>query len=264
MSKYIVNELSNGLWRIRDNKGDVSYLIEGSKSALLIDTAVCDEPIIPIVRTLTDKPVSLALTHAHVDHMYRCDEFPTVYLHEKEINDWKRGNGFIMTVGTPLFRVKWKKYDVKTFIPLYDGSKINLGNFDVTVIRLSGHTYGSVMFVDSYHKVVFCGDAVGHYLWLFLPFSTSIKEYKEELVRVKKELAPFADYKFLGGHCNADGTVQSVLTIETFSDMSELCDKILKGTADVQKVKQLSFLSLLYAEHGSAGIVFRKCKLKSS
>lgn len=117
-------------------------------------------------------------------------------------------------------------------------------------------------FVDNYHRLVFCGDAIGCYLWLFLPFSTSIEKYRNEIERVKNVLSSFADYKYLGGHCKNDGTLQSDISYGTFSDMSVLCDELLYGRTDIQTVRQIPLLSLLYAQNGSAGIVFRKCKLK--
>ena len=83
---YRVEELQKGLWAIDDEKNDSMYLIEGSQKALLIDTCMVDGPLAPLLRQLTDKPVELALTHAHIDHMYHAPEFATVYLHQADID----------------------------------------------------------------------------------------------------------------------------------------------------------------------------------
>ena len=59
--------------------------------ALLVDTGVQEGKILPMLKSLTDKPISLALTHAHIDRMYHADEFEEVFLHERDIKAWHGG-----------------------------------------------------------------------------------------------------------------------------------------------------------------------------
>mgnify|MGYP002597446315 FL=1 len=61
-----------------------AYLLAGTKRALLIDTGlgVCD--LFSAVRSLTSLPVTVALTHAHWDHIGGCNEFPAPWVHRLE------------------------------------------------------------------------------------------------------------------------------------------------------------------------------------
>lgn len=265
MSGYKVEKQAEGFWRINDPKNDAMYLIEGEERALLIDTGMSDEPLLPVLKTLTDKRIDLALTHAHIDHMYRCAEFSTVYLHENDIDDWGKGLGRTMLLGEPLFKVRHKKYNVHSFMPLYDDSEIDLGGLTIRIVRLSGHTKGSVLFIDDRHKAVLCGDAVGSGtgVWMFLPYCTDISTYHNELVRAEKSLADAADYTYYGGHIEQDcGKYAFPLSYETVSDMRVLCEKVLNGTVKPERIKQIPVLPVLYCRNGKAAMVTRKGKIK--
>lgn len=259
---YTIKALSDGFWKISDSRGDTAYLIEGERQALLVDTAMDDEPIRPHISGLTDKPVVLALTHAHIDHMYRCDEFDQVYIHEMDIMDWENGLGRVMGLAFPLFKVKRKRFNLDNFMPLHDDSEIDLGGFSVKCLRVSGHTRGSVLFIDSRHKAVLCGDATGLAMWLFLPYCTDVSTYKQNLEQAEKELLPYEDYSFYRGHTEPEGAPPEPLSRQTFTDMRVLCEKLLAGTADIRKVDQYRWLSLFYAKSASAGMVVRKGKIK--
>ena len=92
MDGYEIEKIDEGLWAIDDKMGCSMYLVEGKNKALLVDTGVQEGKILPMLKSLTDKPISLALTHAHIDHMYHADEFEEVYLHERDIKAWHGGN----------------------------------------------------------------------------------------------------------------------------------------------------------------------------
>ena len=85
MKNTRIERIADGLWALDEAHQGSMYLIEGDERALLIDTGMDAKPLLPVLRTLTDKPIILALTHAHVDHMERADEFETVYLHRDDL-----------------------------------------------------------------------------------------------------------------------------------------------------------------------------------
>lgn len=70
MSAYKAEKISNGFWRIVDPKQCCIYLIEGEDRALVIDTGMSEEPLLPFIKMLTDKPIDLLLTHAHMARKY--------------------------------------------------------------------------------------------------------------------------------------------------------------------------------------------------
>lgn len=63
MDGYEIEKIDEGLWAIDDKMGCSMYLVEGKNKALLVDTGVQEGKILPMLKSLTDKPISLALTH---------------------------------------------------------------------------------------------------------------------------------------------------------------------------------------------------------
>ena len=64
---YQLREIAPQVYQIEEY-GSFCYLIEGSSRALLIDTGTGFGDLAEFVRTITEKPLSVAATHAHPDH----------------------------------------------------------------------------------------------------------------------------------------------------------------------------------------------------
>ena len=65
-----------GVWHITDNMGVSFTLIEGRERALLVDAGYGMEDVSAYIRTLTDRPVDVLLTHGHHDHVLGARWFP--------------------------------------------------------------------------------------------------------------------------------------------------------------------------------------------
>lgn len=268
---YTVEEILPGLFAIDDEKADSMYLIVGTEKALLIDTCMMKNDILPMLRTLTDKPLELALTHAHIDHMYHSEEFETVYLHKDDIAAWKHGSlRLLMYAGYAMFHMPRKKFSVARFVPIAEKTVIDLGGVRIRVIAAPGHTPGSCIFVDDEHKALFMGDAVGNggaTAWLWLPGSLNIGAYRKSLETLQKKLEPYETYRFLGGHRpqtlpTADVPEGHPLNMQSVRDMYTLCGKLLEHTAEpVARQKQFILTVWQYA-YGVTGMWVRKCKIQ--
>lgn len=268
---YTIEELQPGLFAIDDAKDNSMYLIVGTKKALLIDTCCMEDPILPMLRTLTDKPIELALTHAHIDHMYHSDEFKTVYLHENDIAAWKWDSLKLVTaLGHMMFHMPYKKYNVKRFIPITENTIIDLGGNKISVIHAFGHTPGSCIFVDKEHTTLFMGDSIGNGggpVWLWLPGSSDISVYRKTLARLIKNLEPYKTYRFLGGHRPQTFPSQTEpkghpLNIAVVRAMHILCSKILTNKIQpVSKQKYFIVTAWRYV-YGSAHILVCRDKIR--
>lgn len=115
------------------------FLFTGEGEALLVDTGFAHSQVLAAVRTVTDAPVKVILTHADPDHAGGLGDFGEAWLHEK---DW------------PLV-----KGDVKLH-PLQEGDMFTCGDYRLEAIEIPGHTYGSVAFVDRAKKLLLPGDSV--------------------------------------------------------------------------------------------------------
>lgn len=268
---YIIEELEKGLFAIDDEKGDSMYLIIGTEKALLIDTCMMKPDIIPILRTLTAKPIELALTHAHIDHLYHADEFARVYLHKEDCKAWRKGVlQLLFFAGCFRFKMPFKIIDGTQFTPITADTIISLGKNDIRVIKAAGHTPGSCIFVDDIHQALFVGDAIGNggaSAWMWMPGCLKISEYKANLDALLNLLSPFENYRFLGGHRQntlpqPDFPDGQPLNLQVVRDLSTLCSKMLGQSIEpVQKHGQLISAIQIYA-YGTAGMWVTKRKIK--
>ena len=81
---YQVEPLFPGLTRIWDVARTAMYLVEGADRAVLIDTGVGLKGLKELVDGLTDKPLTILLTHGHVDHAMGAAEFEEVYMNHAD------------------------------------------------------------------------------------------------------------------------------------------------------------------------------------
>lgn len=265
MAAYEAQIIDNGFWRIVDEKKCCIYLIEGENRALVIDTGMCEEPLLPFVQTLTDKPVDLALTHAHIDHMYRAEEFERVFLHEKEKACYTKSSQRLMDFGAISFKLKKKKYPVDSYTAVAEGEEIDLGGVKLQCIGAFGHTPGSMLLIDKTHRAVICGDAVGSGsgVWMFLPDCISVGEYGSSLALTIEKLQNYKDFEYYGGHYEQDGGENSFpLTIKTFEDMQALCCAIANKTIRPIPLTKLPLKPLKYFRTQTAAMVTRNGKMK--
>ena len=77
---YSAEKLNTHMTAIRSLTGEIMYLIEGEEKAVLVDTCLGVGHLRKFVETLTEKPITVILTHGHVDHALGAPEFDEVYM----------------------------------------------------------------------------------------------------------------------------------------------------------------------------------------
>lgn len=269
-SKIQIDKVAEHVWCLEDEHHDSFYLVEGSEKAIVIDTGMSKEPILPILRQITDKPLALLLTHAHIDHMYHCDEFDTVYLHEDDRKAWKGVLGLSMWFAAKfMFHVKAKRYPVASFHDVVEGDKISLGDHSLQIARCAGHTPGSIVVIDDVNQLVFSGDAFGSGSGIFLwtPGSLSISQYQKELERLLITLHGKESYLFLGGHRSQGKPFTAKedahpLNLQIVQDTISLCEKIMQNTIEPLKVVRFFFLRIYWYSYQHAGMAVLKRKIR--
>ncbi len=141
-----INENS---WRIEDG-GVRMFLLTGSERALLIDSGMNIRDAKDIAQGLTSLPLSLLNTHADIDHIGSNGQFDEFYMHPADEPQY-RGSG-----GTG------------KLIPVGDGDVIDLGNREIRVIHIPGHTPGSIALLDVGGRVLISGDTVQEHGRIFM------------------------------------------------------------------------------------------------
>lgn len=236
---YIVEEIGDGVYRIEEFGAADCYLIIGQEKALLIDMGIGLGDLKGLIEQITPLPIIAAATHGHTDHIGGRGQFEYLYLNPFDYRQLKYTGGktvrkLFLAVnpeakrrGAKYRNMTKKKFNTK-ILPLEDGHIFDLGGRCVKTIAASGHTKGSVIFVDEEAKMIFAGDNVCTMLWLFLPGSLSVEGW---LASAQKILELSKDYKVYGGHGGE----------RKGEELSSLIDKgrelTLKGNAAFSKIK---------------------------
>jgi glyoxylase-like metal-dependent hydrolase (beta-lactamase superfamily II) len=75
---FTVTRVADGVRRIEERGAVNLYLVEGRDRALLIDTGTGLTKLGEFARTLTTRPLTVVVTHAHPDHAGAKDQFASV------------------------------------------------------------------------------------------------------------------------------------------------------------------------------------------
>lgn len=197
---YVVQLVANGVWAIDEFGTDIIYLVEGSEKAAVIDTGVGFGHLKKVIETLTDKPYILLNTHGHLDHAGGNYEFETAYLGEA---DFEMASTENLRNGWDHFLEKAKKepgfYGLEhirenclpgacEMLPLKEHQVFSLGDRELEVLFVPGHTPGSAVFLDRKNKLLFSGDSVvSTPILIFDTYSATVKEFTDALKVLDQE-----------------------------------------------------------------------------
>ena len=129
-------------WAI-DDDGVRIFILAGTKRALVIDTGRSGLDVRPMVEGVTDLPYELINTHADPDHIAGNRFFPSFFMHPSEAVVYYNLNG-----GTGHFR------------PVYDGDVTDLGDRELEIVHVPGHTPGSITILDRKNHCLIGGDPI--------------------------------------------------------------------------------------------------------
>lgn len=153
------------------------YLIVGTERAALIDTGMGLPGLRKTVEEITNLPVSVYNTHAHMDHAAGNPQFDRCYMHPDE-EAQARGD-FPVQQRLEFIELKCmydperesileyarqglSEYDSNYEIfYITDGEHIDLGGgIILEAIHVPGHTQGSMVYVNRADGFAFCGDSL--------------------------------------------------------------------------------------------------------
>ena len=159
-------QIDDATYRYED-KGVRFFILVDSESALLIDSGMNVKNIKEIVLSVTNKPFKLINTHADPDHIGANNEFSSFMMHPSESSNYYNDSTRVGTI-----------------IPVYDKSVIDLGDRELEVILIPGHTPGSIALLDKKNRVLYSGDTIqDDKIFLFGPMR-EINAYISSLERL--------------------------------------------------------------------------------
>jgi hydroxyacylglutathione hydrolase len=210
-----------GIGEPRYYQGNYSYLLLGSKRALLFDAGTGNRDIVPVIRSLTSLPVTVMPSHLHFDHVGALGRFErTALLDVSDLRKRLRNGrltlrryeflGFADSLPEPTFAVNewWAA-----------GSVIDLGGRRLQVLSTPGHTPTSAALYDAERHELFGGDFIyPGTLYAFLP-GASRGEYLATTRKLLATLDPAT--RIYAAHVADDPAIVSAPVLE-FADLRAL------------------------------------------
>jgi len=164
---YEYTKIRENIWQIFEDESVCCTLIKGSELAVLIDTGYGKRNLRGFVEANITTPYIVINSHGHPDHIGGNHWFDTIYAFK---NEWDVINHF--EENKP---VKYKLKEIQI------GEKISLGNINILVVSIFGHTKGSVGFIVQEEGILIAGDALNEVLWLFNYGSLSMHDLYETI-----------------------------------------------------------------------------------
>ena len=138
-NKYYIKQLSDYIYLINDDTMCSTYVVIGYKNALIIDAGIASnkELLLPLIKKITNLPIKVVITHAHLDHIGHLYEFDNYYIAKEELDN-----------------IKDQAIKEKAII-ISDGFMFDLGGISIETYISKGHTTASTLFIDKDNKIVF-------------------------------------------------------------------------------------------------------------
>lgn len=235
MDFFSSQKITNHITRIY-LPGDVqAYLVEGRDKSVLIDTGCGIGDLKAYVATLTGKPITVLLTHGHLDHAPGAVQFDTVYMNLADCGIYAAHDLIqqrIDYVETTSFAGKYRREDLlpensaDAFLDLQDGMRFDLGGLHITAYACPGHTPGSMAFLIEEDRMLLLGDSCNPFTFLFDITSLGVSSYENSLKSLLAKVEGSYDDVLLSHEA---GGIPSINMIQ---DNIAVCEAIKEGKAD--------------------------------
>lgn len=215
----------------------ISYLIVGTKSALLFDTGNGIGDIKAVVDQLTNKPIQVLNSHSHFDHIGGNYQFDRVLSIATEFTLARTGGMHNETLRLEVSPealckdlpdgVTQENHQTRPFsitATVKEGDVIDIGGRQLEILHIPGHTDDSIALLDTAADFLWVGDSFYEGpIWLFFP-ETDLAAYKNSVATLAA-LVP--ELKAVFPAHNTPKT-NPVLLLELREDL----DRVLEGKVD--------------------------------
>lgn len=222
-----------------------SYLLLGTKFAVLIDTGLGIGNIKIEIDKLTSLPVKVITTHAHWDHIGGHNFFRDIYVHENDAEWLKSGLPIPIDeiknniIREPFAKKPPKEFDInnynvytgKSIQILKDNDIIDIGSRKIRVLHTPGHSPGHICLFEDEKGYLFTGDLIYlGTLYAFYP-STNPIQFKQSI----EKISSFNNVvKILPGHNQLNISYDIIQKIQCAFDFIETNNLLKHGSGIFQ------------------------------
>jgi len=253
---YKVAPATFAIYEPHQSEETISYLIVGTKQALLFDTGMGIGNIKAVVARLTSRPIVVLNSHTHDDHVGDNWQFPIVFGMDTTFTrasakgareDAQAEIGKDQICGALPKGFDPKKYSTKPWkitFPVHDGFKVNLGHRTVEIIATPGHTPDAISLIDRENGLLFTGDT--YYpgeIWIYRP-ETNFAAYLASVVKLQKLVPEIKTV--LGAHnipVAQPDVLNQLLSATQMLYEGKIPATSVKGNLAIYKMGEISFRS---------------------
>ncbi|XP_077203693.1 acyl-coenzyme A thioesterase MBLAC2 [Paroedura picta] len=183
------------------------------------------------------RPLLAVATHVHFDHAGGLHQFEEVAVHSAEAPALRRGDNYETVtwlsdsevVRQPSPGWSARQFRVRPVQPthvLQEGDVISLGDRQLTVMHMPGHSRGSICLHDRERKILFSGDVVYDGSMIdWLPYSR-INDYVGTCQRLIELVNRGLVEKVLPGHFNTFGAERLYRLASNYISNAGVCHKV--------------------------------------
>lgn len=173
-----------GIYHIRDAMGVCMTLLCGKQRALLLDTGYGLEDVSAFVRTLTDRPLIVLLSHCHHDHALGARWFHQTSMFAEDLPVFSRYTGEtqrhrILAMAQSAGKSVQGDFlfdAIPNPVPLTEG-ELTLGGMTAVVRKCPGHTPGSAVVFVPELRLLLTTDTWNPCTWCFFPEALGVRDH---------------------------------------------------------------------------------------
>ncbi|XP_028852004.1 acyl-coenzyme A thioesterase MBLAC2 [Denticeps clupeoides] len=250
---YAHKSVGDGIYWIQErfyqsgNRANI-WLVRGSHQDVLVDAGLGLRSLPEYIHAkglLGDgsrrrNPLLAIGTHVHFDHAGGLHQFQQVGVHKAEVEALASGDNFETVtwlsdreiVESPAPGWRARQYGVKAVQPthiLQEGDVIDLGDRQLTVLHMPGHSRGSICLHDRERKQLFSGDVAYDGAMIdWLPYS-HVGDYVQSCRRLLELVDQEQVEQVLPGHFNTFGGKQLHRLASSYISRAGACHRFSAG-----------------------------------
>ena len=221
-----------GIFHITDEMGVSFTLVEGEDSALVFDAGYGTEDVVSYLHTLTDKPFELILSHGHHDHMLGAQWFDHSLMDAADLEEFRlrAGSGQREKVRRQAEECGVTPYDgfmtaeIPEPLPLKYPDTVgpfaccvyDLGNREAWVLRVPGHTSGSVVLYIPDLRLLLSGDDWNPCTWMWFPCSLPVRQWRDNMLKMIACLEEETGEEILRVLCSHQAAPREAVELKAF------------------------------------------------